>query len=255
MRAACAFFVFHAYKGYLLEEWVAFEVASAVVVCPPGWRGTFLEVLCVFLDPAIGNLIEDLGLWLRVRKQPARLLLALGESAPGLGGRLLMLGRLSSWFYGRNLALEMVLREVLEGILVLGDDFLGLFGRFLRTASFDHSETVVFRPGLGGRMDLCSASAVFVERKKLPGVLIFLALLGDRLIGLEDLAVLDRVTEFLAVSAMETSDSNALVSLERGAGVRVLVVLVADAAIAAVVAAGVVLGNDESLNGHDLIVQ
>ena len=139
----------------------------------------------------------------------------------------------------------MDLREVLEGVLGFGNDFLGLFGGFLGPP-FDNSETVVSGLDLGGLRDLCSASAVFVEGEKLPGGLVFLATLPSLLVGLEHLAVLDRVTEFLAVSALEAGDGNALVSLERRADVRVLVVFVADAAAAA----GVVLGNAESLKRH-----
>ena len=122
---------------------------------------------------------------------------------------------------------------------------LGLFG----TPTFDHGKTVIRGLDLLWLVDLRTASAVFVKRQQLPRGLVLFAVLLNLLIRLENQAVLDRVTHSLAVSALETGDGNALVSLEGRARVRILVVLEADTAAAAGVV--VVLGNAESQERHE----
>ena len=281
MRAACAFFwvfqCFSVFLGVLLEPGIV-RVHGAVVILEVGptlswgelgraslevggadelWFAGIEgagrhEAGVVLLDPAIGNLIEDFGLRLRVREQPARNLLAtvgaLGESAPGSGSRLLWLGELSLWRLHRRL--ENDLGEVRKPVPGHGNRLVdpGL-SLLLPPAALDDLETVVFGRLLGRLRDLCSARPVFVKGQELPGGLVFPTALGDLLVALEHLAVLERVTEFLAIAALEAGDGNALAAVEGRASIGVLVVLVADAAVAAVV-----LGNAECLKRHGLIV-
>ena len=100
-------------------------------------------------DPAICDLVEDLGLGLRVGGQPAWNWLTLGESAPGSGSRLLRLG-LGSWLHRKDLGIQVHFMQVRKGILGLEMASTGLSVGFL-----DRSPllTTVKPSSVGGSLD------------------------------------------------------------------------------------------------------
>ena len=126
-------------------------------------------------DPAICDLVEDLGLGLRVGGQPAWNWLTLGESAPGSGSRLLRLG-LGSWLHRKDLGIQVHFMQVRKGILGLGDGLHGLIGGFLGPpAALDNGKAIVGGRGLIGCLGLGPAGAVFVKGHEVPGSQVLLA--------------------------------------------------------------------------------